>query len=398
MKNYSLNTGSPLPEILRFGKHSTELKSDKLQPYSWKHQAKVISYNDHLDRAGVGFWRFHCTDNQLELCPVSCKLTQLKGVQTLYSLMKRLHPLTRKDFFRNIAILALTGNGFEEEAHIILANGESRWFKLSGILEQDNHGFRSVSGTILDITAFKSEILRKTDLMAFMSHELKTPLSTVRLYVQSAVKFSKHKSKDFIEKQLIKADEQVSIMNRLIDQYLSLSTSEQISPDVQKDWFDFSGLVYEMVSHYAEINSDHVFKMELNGSLFMYGDRGQITQVMNNFISNAVKFSPKNGFIKVSCKKTNNGLLFSVMDQGSGISLEDQKYLFNKHFRASNARTGSIKGHGLGLYLSKEIIASHQGKISFESKPGLGSVFNFLIPEPKDSFDPSNDRITRFND
>jgi two-component system CheB/CheR fusion protein len=383
MENYSLHLQkfeSPQKQMLFFKGANPEIKKYESLHRKWTAQEKIDNIQDRLARAGVGFWSFYCGNNLLELCQVSARITQLQNVVSLYTLMKQLHPLSRKNLFLNIIALLKANGAFEQEAHIVLPDGESRWFRLTGVLEQAKDGSHRVAGTLVDVTAYKLAEMDKTNLMAFMSHELKTPLSTMKLYVQSAAKFINLKNGDFLKSQLSKADDQVWAMNKLIDNYLHLSMAAHTGPAIQCEWFDFSALVYETVSHYAEVNPDHVFKMELNGSLFLNGDRDKITQVMNNFMGNAIKFSPMDGFIRVSCKKASNGVEFSVMDQGTGIALEDQKQLFTKHYRANNARMGKVKGHGLGLYLSKQIIESHKGSVFCESELGMGSVFGFVIP------------------
>jgi len=348
----------------------------------WNHQNQIhpMGYNDHLNRAGVGFWRFHCSGNQLELCATSARMLQLNSIQGLNTLSRRIHPLSRKSFLMNISELAATGNGFEEDLHVVLKGGESRWFRVSGILEQQEQGSNMVSGTIIDATAFKLEEIRRMDVMAFMSHELKTPLTTLRLYLQAAAKFRDLKNEDFFDHQLGKADLQISAMNNLIDSYLSISIEKNAEAILHKKKIDLSQLLYDTVSHYAEINPDHVFKVELTESLFIDGDRNKLTQVINNLITNAIKFSSVNCFIKINCEKVAQGIRFLVMDHGMGIAKADQPKLFKKHFRASNARTGTVSGHGLGLYLSKQIIELHKGSIFFESELGVGSIFGFIIP------------------
>lgn len=359
---------------------SPEIKKYETLQHEWPAHEEIDHVHDRLALAGVGFWSFYCCGNLLELCKVACRMTQLRNMQGLSALIKQLHPLNRKDFFLNITGLLKAEQAFEQEAHVVLPDGESRWFRLTGVLEQNKDGLHRVVGTMVDITAFKMAEIRKANLMAFMSHELKTPLSTMRLYVQSAAKFMNLKGEDFLKSQLSKADEQVWAMNKLIDNYLQLSMTAHTGLCIQSEWFDFSALVYETVSHYAEVDPDHVFKMELNGSIFINGDRDKITQVMNNFIGNAIKFSPRNCFIKVNCKKAKNGVEFSVMDQGDGIAQVDLQHLFTKHYRANNPRMGAVKGHGLGLYLSKEIIESHKGSVFCESELGIGSIFGFVIP------------------
>ncbi|MGN8055034.1 sensor histidine kinase [Pedobacter sp. 22163] len=379
MENDYLNPAISINSNIRYGNLPLAMNRTTAK-WQGQNQIHPIGYNDHLNRAGVGFWRFHCSGSQLELCAISARMLQLKTLQGLCALSRRIHPLSRKGFLMNISELADTGNGFEEDLHIVLKGGESRWFKVCGILEQQEDGPRMVSGTILDITAFKLEEVRRMDMMAFMSHELKTPLTTLRLYLQAASKFRDLRNEDFFDHQLGKADLQISAMNNLINSYLNSSIEENSATILHKVKFDFSQLLYDTVSHYAEINPDHVFKVELTESLFIDGDINKLTQVINNFITNAVKFSSINCFIKINCERVAQGIRFLVMDHGMGIARADQEKLFKKHFRASNARTGNVSGHGLGLYLSKQIIELHKGSVFFESELGVGSIFGFIIP------------------
>jgi len=380
MKNQYSFSKNPAQSFTPFKNVDSTVEIFKMSAQNGPKQNPIEQYKDYLDRAGLGFWRFYCNENLVELCSVSRRLTQLKSIQSLYSVIKKLHPSSRKSFFTNLIETTKCCEKFEEEIQVTFCEGQSKWFKINGILEQQTDGSHCISGTLIDISALKIAEIQKMDLMAFMSHELKTPLSTFKLYVQSAAKFVGCKSKSFVQDQLRKADAQVTTMHKLIDQYLELATAVNTHPEVKSESFNFSELVYETVSHYAEINPDYVFKMELNGSVFLQADRNQISQVMNNLIGNAVKFSKTNSFIKVCCKRTNKGVEFSVTDQGRGISLTDQKQLFTKHFRAKYPANFTVKGHGLGLYLSKQIVEAHHGTVFCESKLGLGSIFGFTLP------------------
>ena len=116
--------------------------------------------------------------------------------------------------------------------------------------------------------------------------------------------------------------------------------------------------------------------------IFVKADRDKIGQVINNFLSNSLKYSPTGKNIEISCKEVNDNVQVSVTDEGMGIKPQDQKKLFDRYYRIENMETQNISGFGLGLYLSAEIIRRHNGKVWIESEIGKGSTFYFSLPLP----------------
>jgi len=340
-----------------------------------------LGYDDLLDRAGVGFWRFDFSQNTLELCPVSCRMTKLHNKSSLRKVLSVIHPHGAKEFLGNICMLARTGNGFEEEAHIIMEDGNSKWFRISGILEQNNDGFANLSGAIIDVTAFKLEEIRRADAIACMFHEVKTPITTLRLYVQSSLRNMQSTARKEVTMQLEKADHQISVVDGIVNTYVNVALTKNGTLHLHPTRFDLSELIYELIQNHSMAYPDQVIKYALGMPEFVYADREKIAQVINNMLSNALKFSPPYSFVHVNCEHSLKGTLFSVTDQGAGIAKSDQKKLFSKYFRVENNRTGSVKGHGLGLYLSKQIVEAHRGVVFVKSEVGMGSVFGFFLPD-----------------
>ena len=130
----------------------------------------------------------------------------------------------------------------------------------------------------------------------------------------------------------------------------------------------------------ASTISSHSFVFAPVEALFVTADRNKISQVINNFISNAVKYSPANTVIHVACTMVNSMAEVSVADEGIGIRPDDLEKLFERYYRVNDTNTQAIAGFGIGLYLSAEIIQRHDGKIWVESEWGKGSTFFFSLP------------------
>jgi signal transduction histidine kinase len=112
----------------------------------------------------------------------------------------------------------------------------------------------------------------------------------------------------------------------------------------------------------------------------VFGDQSRLNQVVNNLLDNAIKYSPEGGSITVRLKRRGEEIEVKVRDSGMGIPEKDQKYIFERFYRAQNAMPGTFGGLGLGLYISRQIIMEHGGKMWVESSPGMGSSFYFTLP------------------
>jgi len=143
--------------------------------------------------------------------------------------------------------------------------------------------------------------------------------------------------------------------------------------------FDFNEMVKEVAEEMQRITKSHQIVLNLRDCDPIKGDRNRIGQVLVNFISNAIKYSPGGDKIIISTSCADNKVKLSVTDEGIGIPDEDQPGIFKRFFRVSAKNSYTFPGMGLGLYISSEIIKRHHGRIFFESKEGEGSVFSFEI-------------------
>ncbi|AMR30398.1 hypothetical protein A0256_02675 [Mucilaginibacter sp. PAMC 26640] len=256
-----------------------------------------------------------------------------------------------------------------------------RWIRAKGkiIFNRFDEPVR-LTGAILDITEKKQNELRKNDFIAMASHELKTPLTTIKAYTQLLLSKALRASDSFTMNALQKTESQVNKMTKLIYGFLDLAKLESGKLQLQTAVFDLNELIAELVGDSRQTAINHQIKFEADGVLNIKADREKIGQVIDNLVSNAVKYSPQCGDILISAGIENNHVKVAVKDSGIGIKPEEQQQIFQRFYRVEDDSTKGFSGFGIGLYLSAEIIMLHSGHIGVESSDGNGSVFYFTIP------------------
>ncbi|WP_316794316.1 PAS domain S-box protein [Pedobacter frigoris] len=230
-----------------------------------------------------------------------------------------------------------------------------------------------------DITYKKLEEQRKNDFIAIVSHELKTPLTSMRSYIQLALAKVREKQDAFCENVLARAEVQTRKMYLMINDFLNLSRLEEGKMSLHLSRFNLTELVDEIVGDARILAPAHVIEYQNCDEVMVDADREKIGQVINNLLSNAVKYSLSGTIINVGCEISEEKVLISIADQGFGISVADQKRLFERFYRVSNDEVKNVSGFGIGLYLVAEILRLHGGDIKVESRHGEGSVFSFAL-------------------
>lgn len=233
-----------------------------------------------------------------------------------------------------------------------------------------------------DITSKKQEDMRKNDFIAIVSHELKTPLTSVKSYVQLLLAKAKKENDQFITNALSRTEIQVNKMASMINDFLSLARLEEGKVYLRMEDFELHVLMVELVNDAQFLASGHTIKLQDCDEIIVHGDRDKIGQVLINLLSNAIKYSPKGTTIILGCKKVAGKVNIYVTDEGIGISETDQKRLFERFYRVDN-QLKTVSGFGIGLYLVSEILKFHDSKIIVESVEGKGSTFSFELEEVK---------------
>ncbi|MGQ4874154.1 MAG: PAS domain-containing sensor histidine kinase [Promethearchaeia archaeon] len=275
------------------------------------------------------------------------------------------------------------------------------WFHVIGNKFKDGEGNEKILLISRDITKKKEaeiliqqEIIKlkeldklRKDLITRISHELKTPI----MAIAGASEFLLDFYKDKLDKESIKL---VKIIERgkkrlkkLVDNLLDVSKIEYKKFELNKNEFNFANLIRECVNEFKLILKEkHInFNINVPANLMCEGDIIRIRQVLSNLISNAIKNTPPNGKISVFCVIKGNKLKFSIRDTGIGLTNDEMKLLFTRFGKIERHEPGTefldIQGSGLGLFISKEIIEAHGGKIWAESEGrNKGATFKFILP------------------
>ena len=274
------------------------------------------------------------------------------------------------------------GKSYDLEYPIIMfRSGQLRWVRATGKLNPGEKGREAqYSGTIVDITEQKEDEQRKNDFISMVSHELKTPLTSMNGYIQMLAVKAGSSDDSFAVNILNKAARQTRKMRSMINGFLNMKRLETGKIPLDKRVFDMAELVLETEEESIATISTHKVIFAPVEQTIVLADRDKIGQVINNLISNAVKYSPKGSEIYVACINIAQTVQVSVRDQGMGVSQADQVKLFDRFYRVETKEMDTIGGFGIGLYLCDEIIKRHNGNIWVESELEKGSTFYFNLP------------------
>ncbi len=235
-------------------------------------------------------------------------------------------------------------------------------------------------GVMFDITERKKLEQQKEDFIGIASHELKTPVTSIKAYAEVLHDIF-DEGEDVQSKELMqKLDAQVDRLIDLIRALLDTSKLAEGEMVLKPERFDVCALIEERVHDLQQLSNIHHINLTKFDNEFVYADRERIGQVLNNFISNAIKYSPKGGNVTIACKRVNDKVQISVADEGIGISEEAQRKVFDRFFRVKSEEMKNFAGLGLGLYITAYIVQKHGGEIWVESKPGKGATFYFTVP------------------
>jgi len=299
-------------------------------------------------------------------------------------LLNSLHEDDRKRVHE--AIGSLSSKTKDESAYdlefrtIGSTDNKLRWVRAIGKLLYDKQDQpERFIGTLLDISGKKQEELRKNDFIAIISHELKTPLTSIKSYIQLLLSKVQKESDPFTTNALRRADIQAGKMASMIEDFLSLARLEEGKVHLNKETFELHSLTNDVVNDSQCLTTSHQIVCKNCEGLKIFADRDKIGQVLINLVSNAIKYSPRGGTITIGSEISEGRVTISVTDEGIGISAADQARLFDRFFRVNNEKLKTVSGFGIGLYLVSEILRYHNSKIMVESIEGHGSKFYFSL-------------------
>ncbi|MEN5088562.1 ATP-binding protein [Sphingobacterium faecium] len=278
----------------------------------------------------------------------------------------------RKDSDGHYFIEYRIQNNIDKKIRLLQANGRVFYDREGNPL--------SLNGTLRDITEQKKEEQRKDDFIGMVSHELKTPLTSLKAYLQILQRMDLLTKDPMSQNMLGKSVKQVQYMNTMINGFLNVSRLDSGQLHLMKTVFDFQSLFAEIEDEVLSTTKTHHFLFKASGKIMIHADREKIAQVLHNLVGNAVKYSPLRSTIKVNYSTNGNSLKVNVQDSGKGIAEEDQQRIFERYYRVKETSGGVISGFGIGLYLCREIIELHDGTIQVQSVKDEGSIFSFTLP------------------
>ena len=264
--------------------------------------------------------------------------------------------------------------------------GEYRWI-LDNAQPVFNPEFDGYIGTMTDIheqeqahLTIQQLMKKKDDFFAIASHELKTPITSMKASLQildriNAGKFDPGKSRAFIDM----ANKQVNKLMAIVSDLLDVSKLQSGKMQLNKTNYQFNESVKECVSEMMLHESLHEINVAPAEPFIVFADQLRIEQVITNLLSNAIKYSPKQTLVELKTEQFGGFLKCSVTDFGIGIPAAQQPFIFDRFYRVDDSST-AFSGLGLGLYISSEIIQKHDGKLGVVSETGKGSTFWFTLP------------------
>lgn len=307
----------------------------------------------------------------------------------------------KRDEVQNMSILDLLSISDEYDLRDLITNvpeltidsqdenGEYLSLRVRFALVRRESGFISGLVAVLhDTTEQDKEERERRLFVSNVSHELRTPLTSVKSYLEALDEgaLSEPVAPDFVKVSL----NETNRMMRMVTDLLSLSRIDNETSHLEVELTNFTAFITFILNRFDKIkNQDETKKYEIIRDypitpIWVEIDTDKLTQVIDNIMNNAIKYSPDGGTITVSIKTTDEQLILSIADEGLGIPKQDLPKIFDRFYRVDKARSRAQGGTGLGLAIAKEIIKQHQGFIWAKSEYGVGSTFTVVLPYEND--------------
>ena len=271
-----------------------------------------------------------------------------------------------------------TGNKYVSEVRLRNKQGEYCWHVSVGVpLRNDNGEIAKWIGSVTEINDQKLKEQKKDEFISIASHEMKTPLTSAKAYLQLLESSLDGNDPNFVYAK--KASESTERLNKLISELLDSSKIQHGKLNYHNSDFNFEEMIDNTIENVQYSSITH--KIIKVGSInrHFWGDRDRLQQVVINLLTNAIKYSPNAHEVIVKIEEQNNQLLVSVIDKGIGMSEKHLEKVFDRYYRVEE-HSIHFQGLGIGLYISYDIVKRHHGNMWVESHPDQGSTFHFTLP------------------
>ena len=313
-------------------------------------------------------------------------------IVSLNPAIEKIFGVSKEDAQGKIFLETIRNNEILEIINKVLSNGKvlsaevTLVFPVQGIFEVnatpifENDSVNGCLVVIHDITEIRRLETIRRDFVANVSHELKTPLTSIKGFVETLLEGAlddKENNRNFLKIIQSHAERLDSLVNDL----LSLSSLESKEMVLYKEEINLNHELTEVISGFkSQVKKKGIeIKNEIPAGISLKADKGRIKQVFTNLIDNAVKFNKEKGFVRIYAEQLNNKIRISVEDSGIGIPAKDIPRIFERFYRVDKARSRELGGTGLGLSIVKHIVELHGGMVEVESTEGLGSKFWFTL-------------------
>ncbi len=294
---------------------------------------------------------------------------------------KKIHPDDFAELDKRWQHSIITGNDFDFEFRLLNKTGEYNWhLSRASAVKEDNGKIKMWIGATIEIQKMKEEERQKDNFLSMASHELKTPVTTIKAYGQIAEMMLQENGDSKTLAVVNKMGNQIAKLSTLIGELLDFTKIQEGKLLYNEDFFDFNEFVKEVVEDMRHTTVTHKISYIESADARIFGDKGKLNQVVNNLISNGIKYSPNANKILVTTKLHHDGVTLAIQDYGIGIAKEAQDKVFDQFYRVTGDSQKTFPGMGIGLYICAEIIKREGGKIWVESSNDKGSVFCIWLP------------------
>ncbi|MEJ5310361.1 MAG: ATP-binding protein [Anaerolineae bacterium] len=242
----------------------------------------------------------------------------------------------------------------------------------------------NIISNVRDITRFREADVLKDTFISVVSHELKTPVSIIKGYAETLRRPEARRNPALVEEMLESITEESDRLARLVDDLLDASRLQAGGlPFRDVEDVDLRFIARRVVERYAPQSTQHRLILDFTPAddfPTVRGDPQRLEQVLDNLVSNAIKYSPRGGVVEIKGEASAVEVVISVRDEGVGIPLEEQERIFTRFHRVVSPETRAVSGTGLGLYLTRAIVQAHGGRCWVDSIPGQGATFYVALP------------------